>query len=182
MKTFLVVAGLLVLCAPALAQRCAQDGNDAPLALHKSWILQGWERHEGDPPFVFAQKMKRYYDLESPTGVFYDNFAPGKTQLFGNAAAYGANWEALQNGARTVEHALTSGHDQIVDGSVASTTLGFVGKINRVDGQVVAFDGRSQLGWICRQGAWKIRHELNYAWLVKPEEIAHLYASGAATR
>lgn len=147
-----------------------------------SWILQGWERNEGDQPFVFAQKMKRYYDLESPTGVFYDNFAPGKTQLFGDAAAYGSNWEALQNGARSVEHALTRGHDQIVDGSVASTTLGFVGKINRVDGQVVAFDGRSQLGWICKQGAWKIRHELNYAWLVKPEEIAHYYARGASTR
>ena len=182
MKTILFAAGLLTLCVPTLAQRCPQVGNDAPLALHKSWILQGWERNEGDQPFVFSQKMKRYYDLRSPAGVFYDNFAPGKTQLFANAAIYGANWEALQNGARSVEHALTSGHDQIVDASVASTTLGFVGKIKRVDGQVVAFDGRSQLGWICRQGAWKIHHELNYAWLVKPEEIARYYALGAAKR
>jgi len=182
MKIVLFAASLLVVSAPALAQRCPQEGNDAPLALHESWILQGWERNEGDRPFVFAQKMKRYYDLESPTGVFYDNFAPGKTQLFGNAAAYGANWEALQNNARSVEHALTSGHDQIVDGGVASTTLGFVGKINRIDGQVVAFDGRSQLGWICKQGAWKIRHELNYAWLVTPQEITHYYARGAAGR
>ena len=182
MKPLVLAASLLALSAPVLAQRCPQDGNDAPLALHKSWILQGWERNEGDPPFVFAQKMQRYYDLESPTGVFYDNFAPGKTQLFGNAAAYGANWEALQNGARSVQHALTSGHDQIVDGSVASTTLGFVGKINRVDGQAVAFDGRSQLGWICKQGAWKIRHELNYAWLVKPEEIAHYYGDRMSAR
>lgn len=177
MKTLFFAASLLVLSAPALAQRCPHEGSDAPLALHKSWILKGWERKEGDPPFVFSQKMRRYYDLVSPTGVFYDNFAPGKTQLFSNAAIYGANWEALQNGARSVTHALTSGHDQIVGGNVASTTLGFVGTINRIDGQVVAFDGRSQLGWICKQGAWKIRHELNYAWLVKPEDIAQYYAT-----
>lgn len=182
MKTLLFAASLLALSVSALAQPCPQDGNNSPLALHKSWILQGWERHEGDPTFVFAQKMKRYYDLESTAGVFYDNFAPGKTQLFDNAAIYGANWEALQNSARSVEHALTSGHDQIVGDSVASTTLGFVGKINRADGQIVAFDGRSQLGWVCKQGAWKIHHEMNYAWLVKPEDIAQFYAPGAAAR
>ncbi len=55
---------------------------------------------------------------------------------------------------------------------VASTTLGFVGRIDRLDGQVIAFDGRSQLGWACVEGAWKIKHELNYAWIVEPEAIA----------
>jgi hypothetical protein len=176
MKTLIFAAGLLAFAVPTFAQPCPRGGNSAPLALHKSWILQGWERHAGDPPFVFSQKMKRYYDLSAPAGVFYDNYAPGKTQLFDNATTYGENWEALQNGARSVEHALTSGHDQIVSGSAASTTLGFVGKITRVDGQIVAFNGRSQLGWSCKRGAWKIRQEINYAWPVSPDDIAHFYA------
>jgi hypothetical protein len=48
-------------------------------------------------------------------------------------------------------------------------------QITRLNGEVVAFDGRSQLGWVCTEGAWKIRQELNYAWVVKPEDIAHYY-------
>ena len=69
-------------------------------------------------------------------------------------------------------HGLTEGHDEIVGDKVASTTLGFVGLIDRLDGDVIAFDGRSQLGWVCDSGEWKIRHELNYAGVVEPEEIA----------
>jgi hypothetical protein len=118
---------------------------------------------------VFSQKLSRFYDLENTNGVFYDNFAPGDTQLFRDSARYGANWEALQNAARSVRHGLTGGHDAIVSDTVASTTLGFVGRIDRLDGKVIAFDGRSQLGWECTGGKWKIRHELNYAWVVEPE-------------
>ena len=175
MKSLPIAATLLALAGPAMAQTCASDGDAAPLALHKSWILAGWERQEGDPPFVFARKMGRYYDLGAPAGVFYDNFAPGPTQLFDNAATYGANWEPLQNGARSVLHALTGGHDQIVSDGVASTTIGFVGTLTRNSGEVLAFDGRSQLGWLCTADGWKIRQELNYAWPVKPEAIAHYY-------
>lgn len=182
MKALLLTASLLALAGPVAAQTCPHNGNDAPLALHKAWIMEGWERNKGDQPFVFARKLSRYYDLNAPQGVFYDNFAPGPTQLFDNAAVYGANWEDLQNGARSVLHALTGGHDQIVGDRVASTTIGFVGKITRLNGEVVAFDGRSQLGWVCTEGAWKIRQELNYAWVVKPEAIAHYYQQKEETK
>ncbi len=172
----IIVAAVLAIgaCAgPVAAQdsSCPREGADAPLALHADWIMKGWERHEGDPNFVFSQKLSTFYDLENTNGVFYDNFAPGNTQLFRDSARYGANWEALQNAARSVHHGLTGGHDAIVGDTVASTTLGFVGRIDRLDGAVVAFDGRSQLGWECTGGKWKIRHELNYAWIVKPESI-----------
>ncbi|MBD9544388.1 hypothetical protein IB276_33645 [Ensifer sp. ENS04] len=165
------IAGAFTAPAAARDAACPQQGDKAPLSLHKSWIMTGWERHEGDPRFVFAEKMRAYYDLENTTGVFYDNFAPGEKQLFRNAARYGANWEDLQNAARSVAHGLTDGHDEIIGDSVASTTLGFVGRIERLDGKVIAFDGRSQLGWQCVKGAWKIRHELNYAWTVEPKTI-----------
>ncbi|CAN7608461.1 hypothetical protein LJR255_004502 [Pararhizobium sp. LjRoot255] len=171
----MLVAGVIVgaLAGQVAAQdaACPQVGDQAPLTLHKNWIMTGWERHEGDPNFVFSEKMSEYYDLENTDGVFYDNFAPGETQLFRDAARYGANWEDLQNAARSVFHGLTEGHDAIVSDSIASTTLGFVGRINRLDGKIIAFDGRSQLGWQCVKGVWKIRHEMNYAWIVEPAAI-----------
>lgn len=172
-----IVVVVLWTASPALGQEnaCPQGGPDSPLALHTDWIMEGWERREGDSDFVFANKMARYYDLEDPAGVFYDNFAPGETQLFGSGAQYGANWEDLQNAARSIRHGLTDGHDEIVGERIASTTLGFVGLIDRLDGQVIAFDGRSQLGWECDGGDWKIRHELNYAWVVEPDEIAPFF-------
>lgn len=164
--------------ASAAGAACATTGVESPLALHRDWIMDGWERREGDPAFVFAKKMQRYYDLQNTQGVFFDNFAPGKTQLFGDSSRYGANWEDLQNAARSVHHGLSTGHDQLADGNVASTTLGFVGRLERLNGEVLAFDGRSQLGWICKDGAWKIRQELNYAWVVEPETIAGLLGKG----
>ena len=175
MTRTLLTASALWLAAslplPAQEPPCPADGPQGPLALHKEWVMQGWERREGDPPFDFVQKMGKYYDTRDASGVFYDNFAPGETKLFDDALRYGRNWEGLQNAARSVRHGLTGGHHALVDGRIASTTVGFVGRLDRLDGEVVAFDARSQLGWECRGGAWKIRHELNYAWPVEPEAI-----------
>lgn len=182
MKALLIAASLIALAQPAAAQSCPTEGDGAPLTLHQSWIMEGWERRAGDPPFVFAEKMKRYYDLGAPRGVFYDNFAPGPTQLFDNAAVYGANWQDLQNNARSVRHALTGGHDQIAGGDVASTTVGFVGTLTRLDGEVLAFDARSQIGWACTAEGWKIRQEMNYAWPVEPDTIAPFYQTTESAR
>lgn len=172
MKTLIMTAALAMKATSLAAQTCLATGPEAPGALHADWMMEGWERREGDPDFVFGIKMARYYDLEDPKGVFYDNFAPGEAQLFRDAAVYGANWEELQNAARSVLHGLTGANEELVGTDVASTTLGFVGRIDRLDGQVIAFDGRSQLGWACVEGAWKIKHELSYAWIVEPEAIA----------
>ena len=172
MKTTYMTLAILMAGSSLSAATCAQSGLDSPGALHADWIMEGWERREGDPDFVFAEKMARYYDLQNAHGVFYDNFAPGQAQLFGDAAVYGANWEDLQNAARSVLHGLTEANETLVGDDVASTTLGFVGQINRLDGEVIAFDGRSQLGWACTGEGWKIRHELNYAWIVDPQQIA----------
>ncbi|MCT7376801.1 hypothetical protein [Chelativorans salis] len=174
-RTTVLAAGLALIAgtAPIVAQEniCAQEGMNSPLELHKAWILKGWELRQGDPEFVFAEEMDRYYDLEDPQGVYYDNFAPNGAPTFDNAAEYGANWEAPVNSSRTIRHALTEHHDQIVGERVASTTLGFVGDIVRLTGERITFNARSQLGWECDSGEWVIRHELNSAWLVEPKEI-----------
>lgn len=159
---------------PVLAQAdaaCPQEGPDAPLALHEEWIMQGWERHEGDPAFVFSKEMSKFYDLENPQGVFWDNFAPGDTQLFTDASVYGANWEGHVNASRSIRHGMTDANHAAVGRDTASSAIGFVGRIEALKGKVVAFDARSQLGWSCVEGTWKIKHELNYAWIVEPETI-----------
>jgi hypothetical protein len=159
------------LATPAMAQPCPQDSPNAPLALHEEWIMQGWERRDGDPAFVFTEKMGKYYDLDSPAGVFWDNFAPGETQLFSDALVYGLNWEGLQNASRSILHGMSDGHAILLGDDVASTAVGFVGRIERLNGEILAFDARSQLGWQCVDGIWKIKQELNYAWLVEPQSI-----------
>lgn len=171
----LLLSTLMLASLVKAEESCAQTGPNAPLALHQHWIMEGWEKRQGDPEFVFTRKMGRYYDLEQPSGIFYDNFAPGETQLFDNALVYGQNWEGLQAQATSVIHALTEGHSQLLAGDVASTTLGFVGTIDpNLDSQL-PFKGRSQLGWECDLGEWKIRQELNYAWVVEAADIAHYY-------
>lgn len=159
---------------PAVAQdgACPQAGPNAPLALHKAWVLEGWERRAGDPPFDFVKEMDRYYDLVDTKGVFYDNLSPNGAPTFTSSIAYGRNWEATVNSSRTILHALTDHNEQLVGDRTASTTLGFVGDIKRLSGERITFDARSQLGWACAAKGWVIRHEMNYAWTVKPEAIA----------
>ncbi len=169
------------LAGPALAQdaACPQDGPDAPLELHKAWIMEGWERREGDPDFVFAEEMDRYYDLVDTAGVFYDNYAPGEVQIFDDSVEYGTNWEATVNSRRSILHALTGHEGQVVGDTEASTTLGFVGDITTSEGEHLPFDARSQLGWECAGGGWVIRHEMNYAWDASLEEIASFFERAA---
>jgi hypothetical protein len=171
--TATLLAGLAI-ATPVSAQEnqnCPTEGAMSPLSLHEEWIMEGWERSEGDPAFDFVQKMGKYYDLDNPEGVFFDNFAPGDTQLFTDASIYGPNWEDLQNQAKSILHGMTEGHGVMVSGDVASTAVGFVGRIEPLEGEVSAFDARSQLGWGCVGGVWKIKHEVNYAWDVDPQDI-----------
>jgi hypothetical protein len=174
MKSAFVLAAVAGLVSPAIAQdemQCPQEGANAPLALHEQWIMEGWERHKGDPAFVFTDEMAKFYDLENTEGVYWDNFAPGATQLFTDALVYGRNWEDHVNASRSIRHGMTNAHHAIVGETTASSTVGFVGRIEPMEGDVVAFDTRSQLGWACVKGTWKIKHELNYAWVVEPQSI-----------
>lgn len=173
-KIMFAAVALIVTGNPVFAQdgsRCPTEGVGAPLTLHEEWIMEGWERRDGDPAFDFATRMGKYYDLDDSSGVFWDNFAPGDTQLFDDASIYGPNWTDLQNSARSVLHGITDGNHAIVGDNVASTTLGFVGRLEKLTGEVIAFDARSQLGWTCAKGTWKIKQELNYAWVVDPQTI-----------
>lgn len=162
----------------AAENACEQTGVNSPLVLHKHWIMKGWEKQKNAPEFIFENKMSRYYNLKDPKGIYWDNFAPGESQLFDDSSVYGANWEGLQANAETVTHALTEGFGELVGEKIASTAIGFVGTITQKNGGAIPFNGRSQLGWRCDNGNWKIHQELNYAWVVTEEEIAHYYKAG----
>ncbi|WP_234822912.1 hypothetical protein [Ensifer adhaerens] len=149
---------------------CPASGADGPAELHRSWILEGWERAPGDPAFKFADKLGRYYDLAGE-GVFYDDLAPN-FRTVRRAADYGAMWEGPFNNMRAAIHAVSDGPDAIVGERVASTTLEFVARLETKDGAVTAIIDRSQLGWECDGRRWVIRHEHNSARAVSESEIA----------
>lgn len=149
---------------------CPASGADGPAELHRSWILEGWERAPGDPAFKFADKLGRYYDLDGE-GVFYDDLAPN-FRTVRRAADYGAMWEGPFNNMRAAIHAVSDGPDAIVGERVASTTLEFVARLETKDGAVTAIIDRSQLGWECDGLRWVIRHEHNSARAVSESEIA----------
>lgn len=156
---------------PALSQEiCPADGPSSPAELHRSWILEGWDRQKGDPPFVFSKKLGAYYELHAP-GVFYDDLAPGAATAR-SPSEYGALWEGPFNHMLSARHGIADAPQAIVGKDVASSTLEFVGRLEGSDGQITAIRTRSQLGWECAGGRWVIRHEHNSSRIVPEHEIA----------
>lgn len=157
---------------PTLAQPvCPSEGPDSPAELHRTWILEGWDRTEGDPEFVFAEKLAKYYELDA-SGVYYDDLAPGQKTVY-TPAAYGGMWEGPFNSMRSAKHGISDEVDAIVGDRVASTTLEFVARLEGRDGNISAIFDRSQLGWECLdEGRWVIRHEHNSSREATVEEIA----------
>lgn len=171
MKIIIVIAATLGSLTPVLAQAtCPIEGDNAPAALHESWILEGWEKRKGDPTFVFAEKLGRYYELDAP-GVYYDDLAPGqRTQK--TPSAYGAMWEGPFNSMMSARHGISDGVQALVGDRVASTTLEFVARLEAADGSITAIFDRSQLGWECTDAdRWVIRHEHNSSRSATAEEI-----------
>ncbi|YBV94858.1 hypothetical protein M1D80_02395 (plasmid) [Phyllobacteriaceae bacterium JZ32] len=157
---------------PAFAQSaCPSKGPDAPAELHRVWILEGWNRTEGDPRFAFAEKLGRYYELDA-SGVYYDDLAPGQKTAY-TPAEYGKMWEGPFNSMRSAKHGISDKVNAIVGDRVASTTLEFVARLEGQDGKIFAIFDRSQLGWEClEEGRWVIRHEHNSSREATVDEIA----------
>lgn len=185
LETFSFSAFCMLAAGAAFAQEpaqatCATDGPNGPADLHRSWILEGWERAPGDPAFVFADKLGRYYDLDGQ-GVFYDDLAPN-FQTARRAIDYGAMWEGPFNNMRSAVHSISDGPDVIVGERIASSTLEFVARLEANDGTVTAIIDRSQLGWECTGERWVIRHEHNSARTVTKAEIAPFLARAEERR
>ncbi|NUB44995.1 hypothetical protein GEU84_011405 [Fertoebacter nigrum] len=170
-RTSLVFLALATALPASAQQMCPDEGANSPSALHETWILEGWEKRRGDPTFVFAEKLGRYYELDSP-GVYYDDLAPGQATMR-TPAEYGAMWEGPFNAMLSALHGISDPVQAIVGDRVASTTLEFVAQLEAPDGTLTAIFDRSQLGWECAtDGRWVIRHEHNSAREATVEDIA----------
>ncbi|MFT4055243.1 MAG: hypothetical protein QM681_12120 [Novosphingobium sp.] len=157
----------------ASAQSCPADGNAAPAALHREWILKGWEKHHGDPLFDFGKKLGHFYDWSGETLILYDDMAPDH-EVAHSAERYGELFTPLFRQQREVRHAVIDGPDAIVDGRLAVSTLEFAARLVGPDGTVMGIRDRSTLTWRCRDDGWKIVREHNSSHGVSREEIDRL--------
>src|SRR5512138_3328204 len=96
----------LVMGALSSVSACPVEGSGSVADLHSAWILEGWERREGDPPFVFAEKLARFYDFDGNGIVIHDSWDPQK-RVARSAREYGSFFEATFDSFKSARHAVT---------------------------------------------------------------------------
>lgn len=164
---------LLVSAGAANSRDCATTGETSPGALHREWIMTGWEKRTGDAAFDFKAKLGRYYDWSSNDVLLYDDLAPER-RMAKSAEAYGAIWTPIFRSQREVRHAVVDGPDAILGGELATSTLEFAARLEAGDGRISGIRDRSTLIWRCGAEGWKIVREHNSSYPVDRAEIDRL--------
>jgi ketosteroid isomerase-like protein len=139
---------------------CPVEGSGSVADLHSAWILEGWERREGDPPFVFAEKLARFYDFDGNGIVIHDSWDPQK-RVARSARQYGSFFEATFDSFKSARHAVTDGPHVIYGRDLAASSLEFIARLEAKDGQVNAARAQSQTVWRCTDKGWRIAREQN---------------------
>lgn len=173
------LAAALSLALWAHAARPAEDPAATVAALHRSWILTGWEYKASDGPFHFRQKLGAYYDFSSPDVVLYDDFDP-EHRVVRSAEAYGAVWEPNFAPLRSAQHGVALGPFVTYSGELATSTLQFVARLEKKDGTVTGIRTHSSLVWRRGAAGWKIIREHNSSVIIPPAQLAAAMAE--ATR
>jgi ketosteroid isomerase-like protein len=168
-----------VAAAASLAAACPAEGPVSPTELHRAWILEGWERREGDPRFVFREKLGRFYDFEGEGVVIHDSYDPQK-RVARSADEYGNFFEDAFNGFRSARHAVTDGPHVIVGRDLATSTLEFVARLEMPDGKISSMRAQSQTVWRCTPKGWRIVREQNAVAEVLPTDVERAIAADAA--
>jgi hypothetical protein len=170
--------------AQASAQsECADVGPRSAAALTREWILVGWEKHPGDPPFDFEAKLGRFYDLEATPAEasFYDDFDP-QHRLLASARSYGDIWQVPFTSLRSAEHGISMAPKVLRDGSLAAVTMQFVARLITGDGEVIGIRTLSSLTWRCSEKGWKIVREHNSSQRLSRDAINPALASASKER
>lgn len=161
MNVVAVLTGAALIASAAAAEAsCPTQGSGSVGELHRAWILEGWERREGDPRFVFPEKLGRFYDFTGEGVIIHDSFDPQK-RIARSAAEYGSFFEAVFNGFRSARHAVTDGPHVVVGRDLATSSLEFVARLETNGGQVSGQRAQSQTVWRCTAGGWRIVREQN---------------------
>jgi ketosteroid isomerase-like protein len=168
--------------APAQPETtCPTKGEQSAGALHRRWILEGWEKAPGDGRFSFREKLGHYYDWESPDVVLYDDFDP-QHRVARSAAAYAAIWEPIFNTVRSARHAVSDEPAVLAtSGDHTASTMEFAALIEGGDGKVTPIRTRSDLVWRCRDGQWRIVREHNSTRVVPMAEVTALLPRARAS-
>ncbi|MET0405284.1 MAG: nuclear transport factor 2 family protein [Cystobacter sp.] len=159
-------------------EHCPLTGDQAISGRHRAWILEGWERREADPPFVFSRQLGRFYS-ESDTGVrLYDDFDPEHRVAHG-ASQYAAIFEPVFREARSARHAVVDGPWARQSGALGTSVLEFVVRLEGKEGALVAARTRSSLVWRCEKGRWNIVEEHNSSTFIPVAEAEAALARAA---
>lgn len=155
-------AGARPLAGPsATVPVCRLKGPGAVAELHRAWILTGWEKRVGDPPWDFDAKLAKYYDPSEGGLHLYDDFDPAH-RVASSAAEYAAIWTPPFTALRSAHHAVVDGPDVMLGtGDMAVSTLEFAARLESANGTITGIRTRSSLVWRCRGGTWKIVREHN---------------------
>ena len=175
-----IAASIMTAQASAPAQSaatvCSAAGEQGAGALHRRWILEGWEHASGDGRFSFREKLGYFYDWDSPDVVLYDDFDP-RHRVARSAAAYGAIWEPIFNAVRSARHVVSDTPAVITgSGDLTASTMEFAALIEARNGAVTPIKTRSDLVWRCRDGRWRIVREHNSTRIVPRTEVTALLA------
>jgi ketosteroid isomerase-like protein len=162
-----------VAIANTLHSSC-QTPNDADIArLHRDWILIGWEKKEGDPPFVFRQQLAPYYDFSEKDLILYDDFDP-QHRVARTADAWGDVWNQPFNTVVSAHHKVLSGPDILRSGLLAASYMTWAARLTPADRSAVGIRSTTSLVWRCGAGGWKIAREHTSSVRVDASELRRL--------
>jgi ketosteroid isomerase-like protein len=149
------------------------NASDSIAALHREWILVGWEKNEGDGPFDFRARFGKFYDFASADVVFYDDFDP-QHRVARSAMGYGDIWTQPFTQLRSAHHSVVNGPEVIAGADLATSTLEFAAALTAADGKVTGIRTRSTLVWRCSESRWRIVREHNSSRVVTTPEVRAL--------
>jgi ketosteroid isomerase-like protein len=167
----------------AQLEPCPDTGPQSAAALTREWILVGWEKRPGDPPFNFDAQLGRFYDLQvSPEEAsFYDDFDP-QHRLLSSARDYGEIWRVPFTSLRSAQHGISVAPKLVRDGNIAAVTMQFVAKLTTGEGSEVGIRTLSSLTWRCSAQGWKIVQEHNSSQRMDKQALDAALASASVGR
>jgi ketosteroid isomerase-like protein len=160
---------------------CAARGDASVAALHRHWILVGWERGPNDGLFDFREKLGRYYDWSGADVILYDDFDP-RRRVVRSPAAYGAVWEPGFNAMRSARHRVLDGPHVLQSDGLAASTLVFGARLETNDGKVTFIRTFTSLVWRCTAEGWRIVREHNSSTVLPTVQGTALMRVTAAER
>lgn len=159
------------------AAMCAAHGPASPGELHREWILVGWEKRRGDPPFDFRQRLGHLYDWNSRDVRLYDDFDP-QHRVARSASEWASIWTEPFTALRAARHSILDGPDVVDGGALSASTLEFAARLETAEENIVGIRARSSLVWQCTSTGWRIVREHTSTRRVSREEIDAIVPAG----